>query len=156
MNPRRKKRLILASAIFGGFALVIGLIIYGLKAEADWFYVPSEVINGSKETGVKPKVGDRIRIGGMVVVGSVKRDDESLEVAFDLVDSGPSVTVVYKGILPDLFREGQGIVADGVLISPTKLQASQVLAKHDENYMPKDMAEGMKSYGYEGNYKKQD
>lgn len=149
MNPRRKKRLILASSIFSGFALVISLIIYGLKAEADWFYVPSEVIHGSKETGEKPSVGDRIRIGGMVVPGSVNRNDKTLEVSFDLVDSGPKVTVVYKGILPDLFREGQGIVADGTLIGSDRLQASQVLAKHDENYMPKDMIDGMKQYQYD-------
>lgn len=156
MNPRRKKRLIIASSILCGFALVIGLVIYALKSEVDLFYVPSEVINGVKETGVKPKVGDRIRIGGMVVPGSVNRDDESLAVSFDLIDSGPTVTVTYKGILPDLFREGQGIVADGTLIAPDTLRASQVLAKHDENYMPKEIADDMKSYGYKADYKKGD
>lgn len=148
MNPRRKKRLVLATTIFAGIAIVIGLVVYALRTEGDWFYVPSEVIHGSKKSGKKPSVGDRIRIGGMVVPGTVSRNDETLEVSFDLVDTGPTVTVVYQGILPDLFREGQGIVADGVLVAADKLQATQVLAKHDENYIPKDMAEGMKSYGY--------
>ncbi|GAL33225.1 cytochrome c-type biogenesis protein CcmE [Vibrio maritimus] len=100
-------------------------------------------MNG-KDNGVKPEIGQRLRIGGMVVAGSVSRDSESLRVSFDLADVGPKVTVVYDGILPDLFREGQGIVAQGVLVEPTKIEAFEVLAKHDEEYMPPEIAEAMK------------
>ena len=80
----------------------------------------------------------------MVVKGSVKRDANSLKVSFDLVDTGPIVTVHYEGILPDLFREGQGIVAQGTLRDATTIDATEVLAKHDENYMPPEVAEAMK------------
>jgi cytochrome c-type biogenesis protein CcmE len=100
-------------------------------------------VNG-KPDGTKPEVGQRLRIGGMVVVGSVKRDTESLRVSFDLHDVGPKVTILYDGILPDLFREGQGIVAQGVLKDATTIEAFEVLAKHDEEYMPPELAEKMK------------
>ena len=80
----------------------------------------------------------------MVVEGSVRRDPESLRVSFDLHDIGPKVTIVYDGILPDLFREGQGIVAQGVLKDATTVEAFEVLAKHDEEYMPPEIAEAMK------------
>ncbi len=142
MNPRRKQRL----AVVGGVgALIVGaisLMLVALNDSIDLFYVPSEITQG--KDGVKPKVGQRLRIGGMVVPGSVKRDNETLAVTFDLVDTGPSVTVSYKGILPDLFREGQGIVATGVLTGDTFIQAEEVLAKHDEEYMPPELAEQMK------------
>ncbi len=85
-----------------------------------------------------------MRIGGMVVEGSVDRDPETLEVSFKVTDTGPEVTILYQGILPDLFREGQGIVAQGELIAPRTLKASEVLAKHDEEYMPPELAEKMK------------
>jgi cytochrome c-type biogenesis protein CcmE len=80
----------------------------------------------------------------MVVEGSVRRDPESLKVSFELHDVGPEVTIVYEGILPDLFREGQGIVAQGVLEDATTVKAFEVLAKHDEEYMPPEIAEAMK------------
>lgn len=80
----------------------------------------------------------------MVVAGTVKRDAKSLKVQFDVNDIGPAITVEYEGILPDLFREGQGIVAQGVLISPTVLQATEVLAKHDENYVPPELGDQLK------------
>ncbi|GAL11627.1 cytochrome c-type biogenesis protein CcmE [Vibrio astriarenae] len=142
MNPRRKKRLGIISAIFVGMALTVGLIIYALNQNMDLFYTPTELVNG--KSGVKPEVGQRLRIGGMVVEGSVSRDPSSLRVSFDLHDVGPKVTIVYDGILPDLFREGQGIVAQGVLIDSTTIEAFEVLAKHDEEYMPPEVAEAMK------------
>ena len=80
----------------------------------------------------------------MVVEGTVERDPKTLKVKFDLNDIGPSITVEYEGILPDLFREGQGIVAQGVLKAPTLLEASEVLAKHDENYVPPELGNKMK------------
>ena len=141
MNPRRKKRLGIVLAIFFGISATVGLMVYALNQNMDLFYTPTELVNG--KDGKKPEVGQRLRIGGMVVVGSVSRDNESLRVSFDLKDVGPKVTILYDGILPDLFREGQGIVAQGVLIEGGKLEATEVLAKHDENYMPPEVAEAM-------------
>lgn len=141
MNPRRKKRLGVISAIFVGALLTVGLVIYALNQNMDLFYTPTELVNG--KSGVKPEVGQRLRIGGMVVEGSVSRDPSSLRVSFDLHDIGPKVTVLYNGILPDLFREGQGIVAQGVLVDPTTIEAFEVLAKHDEEYMPPEIADAM-------------
>ncbi len=150
MNPRRKKRLAIVSAILIGLSVVAGLVLYALSQNIDLFYTPSEIINGKKDSGLKPSIGQRIRVGGMVVAGSVKRDQESLKVSFDLADIGPKITVQYDGILPDLFREGQGIVANGVLIEERLLEASEVLAKHDENYMPKEIADAMgNNYKYD-------
>jgi cytochrome c-type biogenesis protein CcmE len=106
------------------------------------FYTPSEIIEGKE--GKIPSVGQRLRIGGMVVPGTVKRNQQTLAVSFDLVDIGPAVTVSYLGILPDLFREGQGIVATGVLTKQNHIDAHEVLAKHDEEYMPPELAEKMK------------
>ena len=142
MNPRCKKRLGIVLAIFVGIAATVGLILYALNQNMDLFYTPTELVNG-KPDGTKPEVGQRLRIGGMVVKGSVKRDPESLRVSFLLHDVGPKVTVVYDGILPDLFREGQGIVAQGVLKDATTVEAFEVLAKHDEEYMPPEIAEAM-------------
>lgn len=142
MNPRRKKRLGLILALFVGVSITVGLIVYALNQNMDLFYTPTELVYG-KPDGSRPQVGQRLRIGGMVVKGSVKRDQDSLKVSFDLADVGPAVTVVYEGILPDLFREGQGIVAQGVLIADKTIEAFEVLAKHDEDYMPPEVAEAM-------------
>lgn len=145
MNPRRKSRLSLIIFVVVGIAIALGLVLYALRQNIDLFYTPSEVVNGKNDDPTtKPKVGQRIRVGGMVVEGTVERDSKSLKVRFDLNDIGPSISVEYEGILPDLFREGQGIVAQGVLKSPTLLEASEVLAKHDENYVPPELGEQMK------------
>lgn len=143
MNPRRQKRLMTVSAILLVVGGAIGLMLYALNQNIDLFYTPSEIIEGKE--GKIPPVGQRLRIGGMVVPGSVKRDQETLAVSFDLVDTGSAaVTVSYQGILPDLFREGQGIVATGVLTKNNHIEAHEVLAKHDEEYMPPELAEKMK------------
>lgn len=145
MNPRRKSRLKTVLAILSGVAVAAGLALYALSQNIDLFYTPSEIVYGkNNDPKTKPEVGQRIRVGGMVVDGTVKRDDKSLKVEFGLNDIGPSIQVEYEGILPDLFREGQGIVAQGVLIEPTKLRATEVLAKHDENYMPPELDDQMK------------
>ncbi|RXJ72942.1 cytochrome c maturation protein CcmE [Veronia nyctiphanis] len=143
MNPRRKKRLALALALVIGVGTAIGLMLYALTQNIDLFYTPTELVEG-KADGSKPSVGQRLRIGGMVVKGSVKRDPQSLKVSFKVKDVGPEVTVTYDGILPDLFREGQGIVAQGELVNATTVKAHEVLAKHDEEYMPPEVAEAMK------------
>jgi len=155
MNPRRKKRLTIIVSILIGLSVVAALVLYALSQNIDLFYTPTEVHQGKKDTGIKPKVGQRIRVGGLVVAGTVKRDSESLKVQFKLVDTGPMITVKYDGILPDLFREGQGIVANGELISPTVLEASEVLAKHDENYMPKEIAEAVGEHHEKPSYSKE-
>ncbi len=142
MNPRRQSRLIVVAAVGSLIVGAIGLMLYALTDSIDLFYTPSEVIEG--KSGQYPQVGQRLRIGGMVVPGSVERDTTSLSVSFDLVDTGPKVTVNYEGILPDLFREGQGIVATGVLTDRATIKAEEVLAKHDEEYMPPELAEKMK------------
>lgn len=153
MNPRRKKRLAILTAVLIGLSAVAGLILFALSSNIDLFYKPTEIYNGKEDTGVKPLIGQRIRIGGLVVPGTVKRDEDSLKVEFALTDmrmpmefTPDDVTVIvkYDGILPDLFREGQGIVANGTLQQGMYIEASEVLAKHDENYMPKELADAAK------------
>jgi cytochrome c-type biogenesis protein CcmE len=136
-------------AVLLGIGSAIGLTLYALQENINLFYTPSELIEGKGENKEKPFIGQKLRIGGMVVPGSVVRDEESLDVEFKLIDTGPLVTIRYHGILPDLFREGQGIVAQGVLIEPNVIEAFEVLAKHDEEYMPADVAEAVKGIKHE-------
>lgn len=144
MNPRRKKRLIFALALVIGVAGITSLLLYALNSNLNLFFTPTEISQGKADTGVKPEVGQRIRVGGMVTIGSLKRDPDSLHVVFNIHDAaGGEITVSYDDLLPDLFREGQGIVAQGVLAQGNVLQATEVLAKHDENYMPPEVAEAM-------------
>jgi len=163
MNPRRKKRLTIVSSVIIGLGVVAGLVLYALSQNIDLFYKPSEIYNGKEDTGIKAINGQRLRIGGLVVPGSVHRDPESLKVSFKLADmrmpiafsaSDPTVTVTYDGILPDLFREGQGIVANGKLVHGNMIEASEVLAKHDENYMPKELADDTGEKHVKPNYSK--
>ncbi|KTF16204.1 cytochrome c maturation protein CcmE [Pseudoalteromonas sp. H105] len=149
MNPRRKKRLLAITSIVFGLGAVIGLVLYALQENINLFYTPSELVEGKGPNLEKPFIGQKLRIGGMVVPGSVVRDESSLEVSFKLTDTGPLVTIRYQGILPDLFREGQGIVAQGVLIEPDVIEAFEVLAKHDEEYMPAEVAEAVKGIKHE-------
>lgn len=144
MNPRRKQRLITVGVIGGMVISAVSLMLFALNDNIDLFYTPTEIVQGKGENGVKPLVGQRLRIGGLVVEGSVKRNQDTLAVEFDLMDTGPKVTVSYTGILPDLFREGQGIVATGVLQTNNMIVAEEVLAKHDEEYMPPELAEQLK------------
>ena len=144
MNPRRKSRLSIIILVLAGVVIATTLVLYALRQNIDLFYTPSEVVYGKEDKAdLKPEVGQRIRVGGVVVAGTVERDPKSLKVRFDLNDIGPSISVEYEGILPDLFREGQGIVAQGILKEPTLLVASEVLAKHDENYVPPDLEKQM-------------
>jgi len=145
MNPRRKKRLLITSSLILGLSLAMGLTLFALQQNIDLFYTPNEILEGKNETGVKPEVGQRLRVGGMVLTGSVKRDPNSLKVSFDLIDNKAGrVTVYFDGILPDLFREGQGIVAQGTLKNKSSIDAFEVLAKHDEDYMPPEVADAVK------------
>lgn len=144
MNPRRKKRLLITSSLILGLSLALGLVLFALQQNIDLFYTPTEIIEGKNETGVKPEIGQRLRVGGLVIPGTIKRDADSLKVSFDLIDNGGGiVTVFFDGILPDLFREGQGIVAQGELLTATQVNAFEVLAKHDENYNPPEVKEAL-------------
>lgn len=141
MNPKRKKRLIIVLMIVFGASAAIGLTMYALSQNINLFYSPTQIANGEAPANT------RIRAGGMVVEGSVKRDPESLRVTFEVTDYENKVAIEYSGILPDLFREGQGIVAQGKLDASGTLQAVEVLAKHDENYMPPEVAEALEKSG---------
>jgi cytochrome c-type biogenesis protein CcmE len=139
MTPARKKRLGLITLMIAGIAIGLSFALKSLNENIMFFFSPSEVVEGKAPQ-------DRLfRMGGMVVDGSVSRPGEGLTVMFDLTDNAGSVTVEYTGILPDLFREGQGIVANGKLNSNGAFVAQEVLAKHDENYMPPEVAAAMKS-----------
>lgn len=137
MHPVRKQRLLLVCFIVLFSSVAIGLVVYGLRGNMNLFFPPAEVAAGNAP------VGQPIRLGGMVVEGSIVRDPGSLRVAFDVTDYQATVTAVYTGILPDLFDEGQGVVAAGVLDDSGVFQANEVLAKHDENYMPPEVAEAL-------------
>lgn len=144
MNPRRKSRMYLVLVVLIGAALTITLVLYALRSNIDLFYTPSEILGGKGEQHELPHIGQRLRIGGMVMPGSVKRDPHTLKVTFNIYDAAGAIGVSYDGILPDLFREGQGVVAQGVLAAGNVVQAREVLAKHDENYTPPEVADAMK------------
>ena len=137
MKSARKKRLILIAIMVAGVAVGVGFALKSLDENIMFFFTPSEVVAG------KAPQGRLFRMGGMVVDGSVSRPGEGLTVQFDIADNNDSVTVRYTGILPDLFREGQGIIANGKLGEDGAFVAQEVLAKHDENYMPPELAEAM-------------
>lgn len=139
MTPRRRRRLLLVAVLLAGVAITTALTLYALQQNVNLFYSTSQIAAGEAP---RERV---IRVGGMVVAGSVQRNPESLKVAFDLSDGEEAITVEYDGILPDLFREGQGIVARGQLVGERRVRASEVLAKHDENYMPPEVAASMKA-----------
>ena len=138
MTPARKKRLGLIGLMVAGVAIALTFALKALDENIMFFFSPTEVVEGKA-----PK--DRLfRMGGMVVNGSVSRPGEGLTNQFDLTDNGEIVTVHYTGILPDLFREGQGIIANGKVGDDGIFVAQEVLAKHDENYMPPEVAAAMK------------
>lgn len=144
MNIRRRNRLYVAIAVLIGLGLATSLVMYALRSNIDLFYTPSEILYGKGEDHQKPEPGQRLRIGGMVMPGSVKRDPQTLAVSFKLYDANGVVSVTYEGILPDLFREGQGVVAQGVLENGNLVNAKEVLAKHDEKYTPPEIEDAMK------------
>lgn len=140
---RKQKRL---AVIAGGMSFIVAavlLVMFAFGQSIAYFYVPGDL----QKTEVKP--GTRIRLGGLVETGSVKRDAGST-VTFTVTDTIGEVPVTYTGILPDLFREGQGVVAEGVFREGDRIfVADTVLAKHDETYMPKDVADRLKAQGVE-------
>ena len=141
MHPIRKQRLYLVLFVIVFSTVAVGLVSYGLRGNINLFFPPAQVAAG------KAPVGQLIRVGGMVVEGSVQRSEADLEVRFEVTDYQATVSVVYVGILPDLFDEGQGAVAAGRLNEEGVLEATEVLAKHDENYMPPEVADALKAAG---------
>lgn len=137
---RKQKRL---SVIGGGMAflgLAAALTFYALGQQTSYFYMPADLL-------AKPAMaGERIRLGGLVEQGTVRRGEGTL-VRFAVADQENAVNVIYDGILPDLFREGQGVVTEGTLGSNGVFVADTVLAKHDETYMPREVADRLKEQG---------
>lgn len=139
MTPARKKRVFLISIMVVGIAVATSFALKAFNENLMFFFSVTDVKAG------KSPAGKDFRLGGMVVDGSFKRKDKSLAAYFDLTDNQSVITVYYNGILPDLFREGQGIVSKGRLRDDGIFEAEEVLAKHDENYMPPEVAESMKA-----------
>ncbi len=144
MHPQRKKRLMLILFLVAGVGTAVGLMTYSLSQNINLFMNPSQFANG------EVPVGKTVRAGGLVVAGSVERPAEGLGATFLVTDGMAEVKIRYDGILPDLFREGQGIVALGQLQADGVFMASEVLAKHDENYMPPEVQEALDKAHKEG------
>lgn len=139
MNPIRKKRLTLIGLMVAGIAVATWLALNAFDENLMFYFSPSEVAEGKAPTA------HPFRIGGLVTEDSVKRKPDGLTTSFTVTDMAKSVTIEYTGILPDLFREGQGIIAMGQLNAEGVFIASEVLAKHDENYMPPEVAASLKT-----------
>lgn len=138
---RKQRRLTLIGAGLGVLGLAAGLVLFALKDSIVFFNSPTDVV----EKKIAP--GSRIRLGGLVKAGSLERGD-NLKIRFEVTDGNKSLPVAYTGILPDLFREGQGVVTEGALDTAGTFRAETVLAKHDETYMPKEVADALKKQGH--------
>lgn len=141
MTPRRRKRLMLVALMLAGVSVGVAFGVNAFRQNLMLFHSPGDIAAGAVESGRD------FRVGGMVVEGSVARSDSDLAVRFQLSDGVDVVAVSFEGILPDLFREGQGIVALGALDASGTFVASEVLAKHDENYMPPEVADALERAG---------
>ncbi len=136
MHPVRRKKLVKLVIPVCLLALVVALVMYALRQNISLFYTPTEVLAGNAPTALN------IRMGGRVVEGSVIRGDD-LNIQFELTDMNQTILVIYRGLLPDLFREGQGLVVEGQVLDNGQFKAQRVLAKHDENYMPPEAREAL-------------
>ena len=137
---RKQRRSTMIFTGLGVLAVAVGLVLWGLSGNIMFFYSPSDLV----EKHVKP--GQRFRLGGLVEEGSVVRG-VSTKIEFKVTDNAKVVPVVFEGVLPDLFREGQGVVTEGALNTAGVFVADSVLAKHDENYMPPEVASSLKEKG---------
>lgn len=147
MKPHRRKKLGIIIFIAAGLSIAVGLTAYALRQNINMFYTPTQVAQGEVMSGVN------FRIGGMVKEGSIVEAQDSLQVDFVTTDYVSEVLIKYDGILPDLFREGQGIVAEGQIDANGVFMASKVLAKHDENYMSQEVKAALDAAGAsEGNH----
>jgi cytochrome c-type biogenesis protein CcmE len=137
---RRKRRVVLISTALAALSLALGLVLLALRDNIVFFYGPSELAQKA------PHAGQRLRIGGLVRQGSLVHERDRT-VRFAVTDKKQDVVVTYTGLLPDLFREGQGVVAEGTLGQDKLFHADSILAKHDERYMPRDVADALKKQG---------
>ncbi len=137
---RKQRRVVLIGTSLGVLALAVGLVLLALRDSIVFFYTPAEVAEKHLDTG------QRFRLGGLVEDGSLKRG-EGTSIRFAITDKRAALPVTFTGVLPDLFREGQGVVAEGTLQSDGVFHADSVLAKHDENYMPPEVAKKLKEQG---------
>jgi len=134
--------MITVALVVVGVSLAVGLALQAFQENLMFFYSPTQVLAG------EPPEGRKIRLGGLVTMGSMQRDSGDLEMRFTVTDNQNSMTVSYEGVLPDLFREGQGVIAIGSVQPDGTLRAEEVLAKHDENYMPPEVAEILAEQGH--------
>lgn len=142
MRAKRRNKMLLVLGLVALSAVAVGLTLYALRSNINLFFSPVQIAAG------EAPVDRQLRAGGMVKEGSVHRDSDSLDVSFVVTDYVDDVEVRYSGILPDLFREGQGVVVVGELTGDGYIAADKVLAKHDENYMPPEVAEALEDAGY--------
>ncbi len=138
---RKRRRLVLIGGALCVLAVAVGLMLNAFRNSIVFFNSPSDVAEKHIPAGT------RIRIGGLVKAGSVVRGDD-LKIRFDVTDGNHEIVVAYQGIVPDLFREGQGVVAEGALNGGGVFDADTILAKHDETYMPKEVADALKKSGH--------
>jgi cytochrome c-type biogenesis protein CcmE len=136
MNPTRKRRLIIVALVVAAAAMAVGLGVYALQQNMNYLLTPSQVQSGQASSY------KTFRLGGMVKAGSIQRSKDTLEVTFTVVDASGAMPVEYTGILPDLFRDDQSVIATGHMDN-ARFIATEVLAKHDETYMPKELKDAM-------------
>lgn len=136
MNPTRKRRLTIVVSVLAAAVVAIGLTVFALQQNMNYLFTPSQVQSG-EATSYKT-----FRLGGMVKAGSIQRASDSLKVTFTVIDAGGAMPVEYTGILPDLFRDNQSVIATGHMDN-ARFIATEVLAKHDETYMPKELKDAM-------------
>jgi cytochrome c-type biogenesis protein CcmE len=141
MGLRKRQRILLVAVVLGLGGTAATLVLSAMQEKISFFMSPSEL----SERQVEP--GRLLRVGGLVVQGSIQRGPDGT-IRFALTDGAHEVTIAYRGILPDLFREGQGVVVQGSVTAAGGFQASEVLAKHDERYMPKEVAESLQRSGH--------
>ncbi len=144
MHPLRKKRLQLILFLVFGVSVAVALLSYSLRQNINLFITPTQIANGEVQQG------QTVRLGGLVVAGSIKRNTDNLNIVFLVTDGISEIPVHYTGILPDLFREGQGVVALGKIDSKKHMQAQQILAKHDEKYTPPEVKNALEKAHKDG------
>ena len=137
---RKQRRLTLIGTAVSVLGLALGLVLYAMRDNIVFFHAPADVA----AKAVQP--GTRFRLGGLVKEGSLTRDGQ--QITFEVTDTQKAISVRYQGILPDLFREGQGVVAEGTLDGAGVFRADTVLARHDETYMPREVADALKQQGH--------
>ena len=141
MKPRHK-RLALILVGLAAIGVAVALVLNAFQSNLVFFYTPTEIADGKAPTG------RAFRIGGLVQPGSLQRTGDGTRVMFEVTDNAKTIQVAYTGILPDLFKEGKGVVAQGTIQPDGSFQANEVLAKHDENYMPPEAAEALERAGH--------